>query len=291
MPALGLFFVIIIAPSKNQFRLKCPAHAARDEERLYRADLNEALKPCASGQIIFGLQFYLAQVSWAGIQTASSYRNRVMSIQIEGKQIAAARQLADLTVEELAKRVGVSRNTITNFENGAHQPRGGTLAEIVKVFAGAGVEFTEGGVRWTDDTVRIFEGPDTYLRLLDEVHQALHRQPGAEVLFICIDDAVSTPEIVTANNRIRDAGIRCRYLTHEKATRFDFPLRDYRLIPERYYTNSVMLVYGNTVATLSDDNKAVIVVRDTSQANMLRGLFEMIWQQCPAPRPPPRARP
>ncbi len=129
------------------------------------------------------------------------------------------------------------------------------------------------------------------MRLLDEVYQALHRQPGAEVLFICVDDAVSTPEIVTANGRIRDAGIKCRYLTHEKAARFDFPVRDYRLIPERYYTNSVMVVFADKVATLSDDNSGtVIVVRDTYQANMLRGLFEMIWQQCPSPRPPPKAR-
>jgi transcriptional regulator with XRE-family HTH domain len=214
-----------------------------------------------------------------------------MSIQIKGKQLAAARHLAGLTVDQLAERAEVSRNTIMNFEKGAHQPRGGNLANIARALAAAGVEFIEGGVRWTGDTVRVFEGPDAYLRLLDEVYQTLHREAGAEVLFICVDDAVSTPEIVTANTRIRDAGIKCRYLTRENATRFDFPLREYRLIPERHYTNSVMVVYADKVATLSDDNQGtVIVVRDSYQANMLRGLFEMIWQQCPSPRPPPKVR-
>jgi transcriptional regulator with XRE-family HTH domain len=212
-----------------------------------------------------------------------------MHSQIKGRQVAAARVLAKMTVEQLAKRVGVTRNTITSFETGAHQPRGGTLAEIVKVFAEADVEFIEGGVRWIDNTIRTFEGPDAYLRLLDEVYLTLHLQPGAEVLFICVDDASSPSEIVIANNRMREAGIKCRYLCSEEARRFDYPVRDYRLIPKRHYTNSVMIVFADKVGTLSDDNNAVILVRDTHQANMLRGLFEMIWQQCPSPRPPPRA--
>ena len=119
-----------------------------------------------------------------------------MSIHLKGKQIAAARQLAELTLDELAERSGVSRSTLVKIESGAVQPREGTLADIVKAFAAAGVEFIEGGVRWIGDTIRTFEGPDAYLRLLDEVYQTLHRQAGAEVLFICIDDEVSTPEIV-----------------------------------------------------------------------------------------------
>lgn len=213
-----------------------------------------------------------------------------MNSQIKGKQIAAARHLAGFTLDQLAERSGVSRSTIVKIESGSVQPRGGTLADIVKAFADAGVEFIEGGTRWIGDTIRTFEGPDAYLRLLDEVYQTLHRQPGTEVLSVCTDDAVSPPEVVQAIQRWHDAGIKARFLTHEKATRFDFPLREYRLIPERYYTNSVMVVFADKVATLSDDNHAVIVVRDTSQANMLRGLFEMIWQQCPSPRPPQKSR-
>jgi len=213
-----------------------------------------------------------------------------MDIRIKGKQIAAARQLAGLTTRELAERSGVARSALTKIENGAHVPRESTLADLAKALAAAGVEFIEGGVRWIGDTIRTFEGPDAYLQLLDEVYLALHRQPGTEVLSICTDDAVSPPEIVQAIQRWHDAGIRARFLTHENATRFDFPIREYRLIPERYYTNSVMVVFADKVATLSDDNHAVIVVRDVDQANMLRGLFEMIWKQCPSPRPPSRGR-
>lgn len=213
-----------------------------------------------------------------------------MSVHIKGKQIAAARQLAGWTVVQLAERVGVVKSTIVNVENSTGQARTATLADITQAFAEAGVEFIEGGVRWTGDTIRTFEGPDAYLRLLDEVYQTMHRQTHAEVLSICTDDAVSPPEIVQAIQRWHDAGIKCRFLTRENATRFDFPLREYRMIPEKFYTNSVMVVFGERVATLSDANNSVVIVRDIYQANMLRGLFEMIWQQSPVPRPPPKTR-
>jgi hypothetical protein len=69
-------------------------------------------------------------------------------------------------------------------------------------------------------------------------------------------------------------------------------LREYRLIPEKFYTNSVMVVFEDKVATLSDASNSVIIVRDLDQADMLRGLFEMIWLQSPSPspRPPSKAR-
>ncbi len=212
-----------------------------------------------------------------------------MNIHLKGKQIAAARQLAGFTLDDLTERSGVSRSTLVKIEAGAVQPREGTLIDIVKAFATAGVEFIEGGARWIGDTIRTLEGEDAYLRLLDEVYQTLRRQPGAEVLSICTDDAVSPPDVVTDIQRWHDAGIQCRVLTRDQSTRFDFPLREYRLIPERFYTNSVMVVFDDKVATLRDDGN-VIIVRDTDQAHMLRGLFEMIWQQSPSPRPQTKAR-
>jgi hypothetical protein len=46
---------------------------------------------------------------------------------------------------------------------------------------------------------------------------------------------VSPPEVRQAIQRWHDAGIKCRFLSHEKATRFDFPLQEYRLIPSDFF--------------------------------------------------------
>jgi transcriptional regulator with XRE-family HTH domain len=213
-----------------------------------------------------------------------------MNIHLKGKQVAAARQLAGFTLDDLTERSGVSRSTLVKIEAGAVQPREGTLTDIVKAFATAGVEFIEGGARWIGDTIRTLEGDDAYLRLLDEVYQTLRNQPSAEVLSICTDDALSPPEVVQAIQRWHDAGIKARFLAREKSTRFDFPLREYRLIPERFYTKSVMVVFDQKAAILSDANNSIIVIRDVYLSDMLRKLFEMIWQQAPSPRPPPKGR-
>jgi len=206
---------------------------------------------------------------------------------ITPRQIRAARALVGLDAAELASRAGISRETITNIENDLVQPREGTLERIFRVFSAAGVEFVgDRGVALVNDNYRLIEGPDCYLRLLDEVYHALRGKPDAEVLSICTDDSVSPPEVTQAIQRWHDAGIKCRFLSHDRARRFDFSVREYRLIPSRYFTNSVMVVFGDKVATLRGVNGAVLLVTDRDQADMLRGLFEMIWAQAPLPSKP-----
>ena len=203
---------------------------------------------------------------------------------ITPRQIRAARALLGLDAAELADRAGLTRATITNIENSAVQPRPATLDRIVETLAGSGAEFIgERGVALIEN-YRLIEGADCYLRLLDEIYHNLRTKPGSEVLSICTDDNVSPPEGRQAIQRWHDAGIKCRFLSHEKATRFDFPLEEYRLIPSHFFTNSVMVVFGDRVAALRGLNAAVMVITDRNYADMLRGLFEMIWAQSPAPR-------
>ncbi len=63
-------------------------------------------------------------------------------------QCRAARGLADLTQEQLAKLSRVSKRTITSFEAGQGSPIPSTLASIQRALESAGVEFdATGGVR------------------------------------------------------------------------------------------------------------------------------------------------
>jgi transcriptional regulator with XRE-family HTH domain len=203
---------------------------------------------------------------------------------ITPRQIRAARALLGLDAAELADRAGLTRATITNIENSVVQPRKATLDRLVETLAGGGAEFIgERGVALIENH-RLLEGADCYLRLLDEIYHSLRTKPGSEVLSLCTDDKVSPPEVRQAIQRWHDAGIKCRFLSHEKATRFDFPLQEYRLIPSHYFTNSVMVVFDDKVAALRGLNAAVMVITDRDQADMLRGLFEMIWAQLPPPR-------
>lgn len=207
---------------------------------------------------------------------------------ITPRQIRAARSLLGLDAADLAAMTGLTRATVTNIENSVVQPRETSLELIVGALTQRGIEFIgERGVALVNDNYRLIEGADCYLRLLDQVYHALRNKPAAEVLSICTDDSVSPPEVIQAIQRWHDAGIKCRFLSHEKARRFDFPLREYRLIPSRFFKNSVMVVFDDKVATLRGLNAAVLVITDKDQADMQRGLFEMIWAQSPSPRKAP----
>ena len=53
-----------------------------------------------------------------------------------GKRVATARKAAELTQEQLAAKVGISREYLARLEGGAHEP---TLTTIVKVARALGV--------------------------------------------------------------------------------------------------------------------------------------------------------
>jgi transcriptional regulator with XRE-family HTH domain len=71
-------------------------------------------------------------------------------------QIRAARGLLNWTVQELAEKVGVHRNIISNIEAGRYAGDAETLAAIRRVLEGAGVEFTNG--RWPGVRLRPEKG-------------------------------------------------------------------------------------------------------------------------------------
>jgi transcriptional regulator with XRE-family HTH domain len=186
--------------------------------------------------------------------------------------------LFDWEATDLSKNAKLSTETILKIERGEANPKPDTMEKIINALRDGGVEFDgERGVKLILEDYRVFEGEDCYLRLLDEVYLALRGKEGAEVLSICTDDSVSPIEVTQAIKRWHDAGIKCRFLTHEKAKKYDFPLDEYRLIPSKFFKNSVMVVYADNVAILRGTNDAVIVVRDRDHAEMLKGLFEMIW--------------
>ncbi|MDX9690039.1 MAG: XRE family transcriptional regulator [Proteobacteria bacterium] len=203
---------------------------------------------------------------------------------ITGKQIRAARMLVEWDAQDLADKTGLTSETIFKIERGTTNARPATLERIIKAFNEGGVEFNgERGVNLVLEDYRLIEGADCYLKLLDEIYYELRGKKDAQIEFICIDDTVSVREVVESNFRIRNAGIRCRYLCSENAKKFDYPIEDYRAISKEHFKNSVMVVYGDKVAILRGTSAGVLVMRDKDHAEMLRGLFEIIWDQAPMP--------
>ena len=76
------------------------------------------------------------------------------NLRITGRHIAAARELLDITQEQLAQAAGVSRVTLARLEKAQHIPRDGTLDKIREALERRGIEFMNGdrpGVRHQPD--------------------------------------------------------------------------------------------------------------------------------------------
>jgi transcriptional regulator with XRE-family HTH domain len=61
-------------------------------------------------------------------------------------QIRAARGLLNWTVQELAEKAGLDRNTVAQIESGRYASDAETMAAIRRALEAAGIEFTNG--RW-----------------------------------------------------------------------------------------------------------------------------------------------
>ncbi len=60
-------------------------------------------------------------------------------------QCRAARALLEWSLDEVAQRAGVGRNTVHRFESGEVKPRAATLTVLRLAFEKAGIEFIENG--------------------------------------------------------------------------------------------------------------------------------------------------
>jgi len=89
---------------------------------------------------------------------------------ISGPQIRAARGLLKWSAAELAEKTGLTRETINKIEDGAVQPREGTVADIVRVFAEHRLEFIDNqGVRFRPEDVEVLNGKEGVEKFWDRV--------------------------------------------------------------------------------------------------------------------------
>ncbi|MFA4995190.1 MAG: helix-turn-helix transcriptional regulator [Bdellovibrionales bacterium] len=194
-----------------------------------------------------------------------------------GKQIRAARVLAGWGAESLAEKVGLSRVTIQNIENGVNKrPMPETMQKIVAAFDEIGIEFTAGdGVRRRDDTVQILEGSNAYLKMMDDVFYTT--RAGGTVYFFCADDNTTTEGEIEAERRVRKNGVRFKCLIKEGNDVFRWDADEYRQIPASSFNHDLQVIYGDRVAQLIEGGQKILIIRNASLAQTERNKFDLIW--------------
>lgn len=208
---------------------------------------------------------------------------------IKGFQIRAARALLDWSADQLAKKVGLSRETINKIEDEAVQPRAKNLADIIDVLDKHRIEFVgERGVSFKSDQISTVQGENAFFYVLDDVIATMRGTRKPEALFACVDDRMSPPVVVENYRRLRKTGIAMRSLVKEGNTYLMGHLSEYRCLPERYFHNSATVVYGDKFATMILDpatakDAAAVIIHNPHIAAAQRNLFNLIWSNASKP--------
>lgn len=191
-------------------------------------------------------------------------------------QIRAARELMGKTQSEIASYLDVSLAKISKAETGSTKS-GDVLLEIKKGLERLGIVFTRNGVEYAQGHIEIIEGQDCYLRLLDEVNQALAGRNDKELLIMFASDAVSPTAVNNKYRFMRSEGITMRQIIREGDSYIMGPLHEYKAIPEAYFSNVVTLIYGDQVAQVSGDATRVTIHFDALLAERERRVFSYFW--------------
>jgi len=198
---------------------------------------------------------------------------------ITSEQIRAARAILKWGQADLSVKSGVSVPAIANIETDKQSPNEQTLNKMMEAFRIEGIEFIEGGVRRAQNIVKIYEGPDCYLRLLDDAFLALAQKRG-EVLFSAADERRSPPMVIEKFRAMRRTGITMRSLVRDRDTYLMGGLSEYRWMDDGLFVDGdVKVIFEDTVAYLMTwvENPRVVVIQDRHIADENRRIFNFLW--------------
>ncbi|MBV8649626.1 helix-turn-helix domain-containing protein [Paludibacterium sp.] len=207
---------------------------------------------------------------------------------ITGRQISAARALLGWSAIDLARHADLSDQTIRRAEDG-ETARASTLDRLADVLGQYGVEFIGStGVNKRIEQIRTIAGNDTFLKIQLDILEKCQGKPGQTADFFFVDNAKSPPVVVETMQKIRAAGILCRYITHEKPKVLHYPVGDYRGAPADLFNNTVSVVYGDYYASMFSDlqgeKAGAIIIASAPVADAQRKIFNLLWASLPRVR-------
>jgi DNA-binding XRE family transcriptional regulator len=198
--------------------------------------------------------------------------------------IKAGRAMLDWSQEDLARAAGVAKSTVADIEAGSRDITEKTGGRILTAFERAGVEIRDGRIGWMSESLKVLEGDDCYLRLLDDVIEATQDIDKPELLIFYGDDAVSPPLVIEKYRAIRAQGVRMRQLVQAGNHYLMGEPHEYRWVPEAEFTNSVLCVYADKVAFIvRGEKKRAVISRSQTFSDAMQKNFMSLWARLDAP--------
>lgn len=213
-----------------------------------------------------------------------------------GRQIRAARGLLKWSGAILAEKTGLTRDAISKIEDEAVQPRGGKLADIMRVFDENGVEFTDNfGVRCKPQGVEVLIGQEGLQKFFDGVYEYAKRHGGTimqlgieENLFWAMGVEFSEAhrkrmvELVKERRDIKVLAILCEGDTNFIASDYN----QYRWISKDMFSPVPFYIYGECLAIMNFQTlpgPTIVLHKMPAITEAYRKQFDAFWKMSREP--------
>lgn len=209
---------------------------------------------------------------------------------ITGRQIRAARGLLEWKAEDLARKAGLTRVTISKVESDVVQPQERTLKSILEVFDRNGVEFLDDeGVRIRKNEIRVFSGKAGYRQFLDHIFETMKdhggricQMSGESKYLPYAEDYMS----VHLDRMAQIDDLDARVLSLEGDTDFLASYCQYRWLDESFAALVPYYVYGDYVVQSIHDaayKKELVSIRSKLLAERYIRQFDFYWDKASVP--------
>lgn len=197
----------------------------------------------------------------------------------DGKQIAAARQLLGWSQTDLAGYAGISKPSIVRMEADLYSVKHDLRERVQSVLSDNSVEFIEGGTRINRQIVKIIEGDDCYLKLLDQI---INEHEGvSEILLSGADEKRCDEQVIEKTRQILNLNIGMRFLIRDGDTHIMGDLPQYRWMDKDLFVDSdVKVMYADKTAYLVTHmgTPRIILIADEFITEENIRLFEFVWK-------------
>lgn len=204
---------------------------------------------------------------------------------ITARQIRAARGLLGWDAVELARKTGLTKETISRIEIGQVRPREQTMLKILRVFDESGIEFTEDeGLKIRKSQVRIFSGKEEYKHFLDHIYSVM--KDGGRICQFNLSDGKNLPHAddyakTHLDRMAQIENLDARVLTYKGDYAFPSSYCQYRWLPEENKALTPYYVYNDFLEMpiyRTDRNVEIISIRSKQLAERYIEQFDLLWE-------------
>ncbi len=214
---------------------------------------------------------------------------------ITGKQVKAARALADLRQDELAELVGLTPQAIRKIEDDAVQPREGTMTDMIGVFTTRGIEFLENqGVRFRPEGIQILNGRDGLIKLMEDIYESCRKGIAGDIVLAGAPEdefqkILGEYDDTYLANMSSITGLKMRTLIKEGDMNVvSSAYTEYRWASKDQFDAVPFYAYADKLAIVvfqADPSPRIFMIQSKTISDAYRRQFNSMWSQAkPVPQ-------